>query len=89
MGDGLFKQTGRKSAKEQLEEIGAAITGVFGAEDEKPSGYKKVKAEKKTEPKKNVKSTKTYKKVTKTKMKPVKQVSGSPKGTSFFDMFTS
>jgi hypothetical protein len=89
MGDDLFKQTGRKSASEQVKEIGAAITGIFGADDEKPSGYEKVKAEKKTEPKKNVKSTKTYKKVTKTKMKPVKQVSGSPKGTSFFDMFTS
>ena len=89
MGNGLFKQTGRKSAKEQLEEIGAAITGIFGAEDEKPSGYEKVKAKKKTEPKKNVKSTKTYTKQTKKKTKPVKQISGSPKGTSFLDMFTS
>ena len=89
MGDSLFKKTGRKSAKEQLEEIGAAITGVFGEDDKKPSGYTKVKADKKEEPKKVVKSRKVFKKVTQRKPLPQKQKSASPKGTKFFDFFTS
>ena len=95
MGDNLFKKTGRKSAKEQLEEIsegiGAAITGVFGADDEKPSGYTKVvdKDPIKDRAEKNVKSRKVYKKVTQKKPVPQKQKSASPKGTKFFDFFTS
>ena len=89
--DNLFKKTGRKSAKEQLEEMGAAITGIFGADDKKPSGYKKVvdKDPIKDRAEKNVKSSKTYKKVTKTTRIPQKQKSASPKGTKFFDFFTS
>ena len=88
--ENLFKKTGRKSATEQLEEIGATITGVFGADDEKPSGYTKVidKDPIKNKAKKNVKSSWTPKKVTQTKMKPQKQVS-SKKNVSFLDMFTS
>jgi len=89
--DNLFKKTGRKSAKEQLEEIGAAITGVFGADDKKPSGYKKVvdKDPIKDRAEKNVKERKVYKKVTQKKPLPQKQKSASPKGTKFFDFFTS
>ena len=91
MGDSLFKKTGRKSAKEQLEEIGAAITGVFGEDDKKPSGYKKVIDPNpiKERAKKVVKSSKTYTKQTKKKTVPQKQKSASPKGTKFFDFFTS
>jgi len=88
--ENLFKKTGRKSATEQFKEIGAAVTSIFGADDEKPSGYKKVidKDPIKDKAKKNVKSSKSYKKVTKTTRIPHKQKS-SKKNVSFLDMFTS
>jgi len=72
----------RETVREQLGRLGM---DVFFS-DEKPATGQKVKAEKKEPPKKVVKSSKKFKRVTQTKPLPKKQVADSPSGASFFDM---
>ena len=74
----------RDTIREQLGRLGM---DVLFPEEKTPKGQK-VKAKKKKEPKKVVKSSKTYKKVTKTRQLPQKQrvqKSASPTGAKFFE----
>ena len=72
----------RDTVREQLGRLGM---DVFFS-DERPATGQKVKAEKREKPKKVVKSSKKFEKVTQTKPLPKKQIADSPSGASFFDM---
>lgn len=82
----MGKQNGihRETVREQLGKLGM---DVFFSDEETPKGQK-VKAKQQKKPEKNVKSSKKYQKVTKTRQLPQKQKvqkSASPSGAKFFD----
>ena len=77
----------RDSIKTQLARLGMDD---FFSDEKTPRGQKVIdKNPIKDRAEKNVKSRKVFKKVTQRKPVPQKQKSASPKGTKFFDFFTS